>query len=236
MSDRQPTADSILHETQPSSAGEEAPRPQPAAKPPIERWLEVAEALVMGVVAVATAWGGYQAARWSGLQSMRYSEASAIRVDATRDATHAGQQTLYDVVLFNQWLNARLSGQTQLAGIYERRFRPEFRPAFQAWLATDPFRNSQAPAGPLFMPQYRVADADRASQLETEASKAFDEGKAANQQSDNYVLNAVFLASTLFFIAIGQRFDWIAVRAAVLVGAFGMLVYGLYHLMTYPVL
>jgi hypothetical protein len=35
----------------------------------IDRWLEVAMAIMLGIVAVATAWSGYQAARWDGEQS-----------------------------------------------------------------------------------------------------------------------------------------------------------------------
>jgi hypothetical protein len=190
----------------------------------------------MGVVAVATAWGGYQAARWSGLQSAKYVEASGLRVEATLAATRAGQLTLYDLDEFNQWLNAQTTGQTQLADVYQRRFRPEFQPVFQAWLATNPFHNPKAPPGPFWMSQYKLTETDRANQLEGQASQAFAAGKAANAQSESYVLNAVFLASTLFFIGIGQRFDWISVRIAIVVGALAMLVYGVYHLLTYPVI
>lgn len=235
MSGSQNREDDPVGEVHLPSDVTEAPSPQRVGKPLIKRWLEIAEAVVMGVVAVATAWGGYQAARWSGLQSAQYSEASEIRVEAARASTIAGQHRLYDVVVFNQWIDAQTSGDTELADMYRRRFRPEFEPAFQAWLATDPFRNAQAPPGPTFMPEYRVTEAEQASQLEAEAANAFKVGQAADQQSDAYVLNAVFLASTLFFVAIGQRFDWVPVRLAILAGAIVMLAYGLYHLMIYPV-
>jgi hypothetical protein len=195
----------------------------------------VLEALIMGLVAIATAWGSYQAARWAGVQSMAYSQASAIRVESTRAATRSGQLSLYDTAVFDQWLNARARGEAQLARTYERRFRPEFRPAFDAWLATDPFDNPSAPPGPLSMPQYRLAEQDRADQLEAQASRDFEAGKAANQQSDDYVRNTVILASALFFVAIGQRFDWLPLRFAVLCFALGMLLDGLVHLAMYQV-
>ena len=51
----------------------------------IERWFQVITAIMLGVVTVATAWSGYQAARWGGMQSTKYAEASALRVEATRD-------------------------------------------------------------------------------------------------------------------------------------------------------
>ena len=55
-----------------------------------ERAFEVAAAIALAVVAVATAWSGYQATRWTDAQSARYAQASARRVEATRDATLAG--------------------------------------------------------------------------------------------------------------------------------------------------
>jgi hypothetical protein len=56
-----------------------------------ERWFEVVTAIMLGVVAVATAWSGYQATRWAGEQSTLYAQASALRVESTRDSTLAGQ-------------------------------------------------------------------------------------------------------------------------------------------------
>jgi hypothetical protein len=44
--------------------------------------LEVLEAIVLALVAVATAWSGYQAALWDGQQYMLYGKASKLRIDA----------------------------------------------------------------------------------------------------------------------------------------------------------
>lgn len=202
----------------------------------IERWLEVITAIMLGVVAVATAWSGYQAARWAGVQSTRYAQASALRVHSTRDFTLAGQYRLYDATLFNDWLNAYTQGNTRLANTYEKRFRSEFRPAYEAWLALDPFNNPNAPPGPLLMPQYRLSLEDQANQLDAKAAKTFSEGQAANQQSDDYVLNTVFLATVLFLTAIAQRFKWNTLRAIILALALGMLLFGLFHLFTYSII
>jgi hypothetical protein len=200
-----------------------------------ERWFEVASGIVLAIVAVATAWSGYQSATWRGVQAARYTQASTKRVESTRESTLAGQHTLYDLNLFNQWLNAHASDATQLAQMYEGRFRPEFRPAFEAWLAMDPFNNPNAPPGPLYMPEYVVSEGEEANQLASETDRLFAEGEAANQVSNNYVLNGVFLATCLFFIAIGERFEWMPVRVAILVMAAGMLIYGLYHIAIYPI-
>ncbi len=201
------------------------------------RWFEVVTAIMLGVVAIATAWSGYQAARWSGQQAAHYARANALHVESIRNSTLASQYMLFDVQIFNQWLNAYYHGDTRLANLYQKRLRAEFQPAFEAWLATNPFDNPNAPAGPLLMPQYKVSLLEQANQLETEAAKTYDQGQAANQRSDDYVLiNTVFLAAVLFLIAISERFEWNRVRTIILVFALGMLVFGIYRLVIFPII
>jgi hypothetical protein len=84
------------------------------------------------------------------------------------------------------------------------------------------------------MPEYQLASAKQADQLEQEASDLFEEGKNAIEQSTNYVLNTVFLASVLFFVGIASRFKWPPLRLTILVSALAMLVYGLFNLGVYP--
>ena len=80
-----------------------------------------------------------------------------------------------------------------MANFYRERFRAEFAPAFEAWLALDPANNPDAPDTPFGMPEYELSRAEDADRLEREAEAAFAEGRAANQQSDDYILNAVIL-------------------------------------------
>jgi len=197
---------------------------------------EVASAIALAVVAVATAWSGYQATRWTDAQSARYAQASAQRVEATRDATLAGQLRIYDEVLVNNWLNAHASGNTALEDVFRRRFRPEFQPVFDAWLALDPFDNPDAPPGPLFMPEYPSSLPSAADQLEAQADREFGEGQTAAEQSAAYVLNTVFLAMVLFLTSMAERFEWHPLRAAILGLAIVMLLFAVYHLATYPII
>src|SRR6266568_1815847 len=116
--------DDLPQQSAPASNGQQK---QPlTSQQRIERWFEVVTAIMLGVVAVTTAWSGYQATRWAGEQSTLYAQASALRVESTRDSTLAGQLRIYDVILVNNWINAYTQGNTKLANIYERRFRPEF--------------------------------------------------------------------------------------------------------------
>jgi hypothetical protein len=115
-----------------------------------------------------------------------------------------------------------------------RRFRPEFRPAFDAWQAQDPLRNTAAIASPLLMPQYRLANAARADDLERLGDRRFEEGKAATDHNDAYVLTTVFFAAVLFFAGISTRFAWLRMRTAVLVFAAIGLGYAAFRIATLP--
>ena len=86
------------------------------------------------------------------------------------------------------------------------------------------------------MPQYKVSLDEKANQLDAQAAKTFDEGQAAKEQGDAYVLNTVFLATVLFLTAIAENFQWNTVRAVILSVALVMLLFGLYHLVTYPII
>jgi len=104
--------------------------------------------------------------------------------------------------------------------IAERRFRPEFKVAFDAWMATKPETNPHAAPGPTYMPQYRLADSDKAAALDAAADAHTSLGETAGSVGDNYVRITVVLAGVLFLIGIGSTFTLPGVRYALLtVGA-----------------
>src|SRR3954452_12484633 len=117
--------------------------------------LEMLEAVVLAIVAIATAWSGYQAALWTGRQAELYGQAGKLRIQAEGAARYANQERLYDASTVVEWLKARAQGDKKLTDLFERRFLPEFRPAFEAWKKTDPLNNPSAPAGPELMSEYR---------------------------------------------------------------------------------
>jgi hypothetical protein len=201
----------------------------------IERWTEILLAVMLGAVTLATAWSGYQSARWGGVQSIRFGQAGALRTESTRASTQGGQQTQIDVAIFSNWINAYADKNEALVTFYQERFRDEFKPAFEAWLATDPANDPNAPASPFAMPEYQLAKLQEAEQLELDAEENFEEGRQANQQSDDYILNAVILASVLFLSGIASRFDWLPVRIAIIVAALLLLAMGVYNIVVYPV-
>src|SRR4051812_17792306 len=66
--------------------------------------IELLEAAFLAIVAVSTAWSGYQAAKWEGHSAELYAEASTTRIQADQLLTLGGQQRLLDVTTFNTWI------------------------------------------------------------------------------------------------------------------------------------
>jgi hypothetical protein len=196
--------------------------------------IEIIEAVILALVAVATAWSGYQAARWAGIRAENYAEASRLRVTAEGLATLAGQERIYDSDTFNSWLAAKLDGKVQAAEFFERRFRNEYRPAFTAWLSTDPFNNPQAAPGPIFMPQYHNAKHEQFLGLDKQAAEVADQGTKSGETGDQYVRITVLLATVLLITAIGQRFHFKTVRVVFMILAFLLLCLPLWQLLTLP--
>ena len=196
--------------------------------------IEIIEAVILALVAVATAWSGYEAARWNGNRAEQYANASRLRVTAEGLATMAGQERIYDSDTFNSWLAARLDGKVQAAEFFERRFRDEYRPAFTAWLSTDPFNNAQAPPGPIFMPDYHNAKHEQFLGLTKQAAEIADQGTKSGETGDQYVRITVLLATVLLITAIGQRFRFKAVRVVFMILACLLLCLPLWQLLMLP--
>jgi hypothetical protein len=196
--------------------------------------LEIVEALVLAIVAIATAWSGYQAALWTGHQSELYGEASKLRVQAEGAASYANQERLYNASTVAEWLQAEAHNDKKLTGIFERRFLPEFRPAFEAWKKTDPLNNPDAPAGPQLMAEYRSSKGEMAARLSDEATEAFEQGTKDREYADQYVRATVTLATVLLLIAISQRFTIRRVRVGLLAIAAFLLLFPVYHVVTLP--
>lgn len=187
---------------------------------------ELFATLLLALAAVATAWSTYQGARWRGEQAVETSRATAARIESSEAATRAGQLTQVDIATFTQWVDADLTGDAELAGFYEQRFRDEFRPAFEAWMATEPLTSADAPLTPFDMPDYRLAESERSAQLNRLAGEHTDDAGTANQQADQYMLAVVLFASALFFAGISgkvrslwQRETLLALGAVLFLGA-----------------
>jgi hypothetical protein len=104
--------------------------------------------VLLALAAVATAWSSYQEARWNGERAKMSSAANKARIDAARASDLASAQQEVDVATFSQWIDAYARKEARLAAFYFKRFRVEFKPAVNAWLATKPLESDGAPLTP----------------------------------------------------------------------------------------
>jgi len=180
-------------------------------------WHEVVATVLLAVAAVATAWSSYQAARWNGEQAKTASRTNAVRVEAARAQGLAEAQTEIDVATFIQWVDASAHDDEVLTDFYEERFRDEFRPAFDAWLATDPLTTPGAPPTPVAMPEYELEAETQAKELDGQEAVLAAQVRRNIQRSTNYMLGVVLFAVALFFAGISTKVHGRGSRTALLV-------------------
>jgi hypothetical protein len=201
-----------------------------------DRWVEILAATVLALATVASAWSAYQATRWGGVQAEAYAEAGAARAESVRMSDLADAHLTIDVEYFAIWLDETAKGgDEQVVALIQRAFRPEFEPAFEAWLATDPLVNQDGPATPFEMDEYLRAASHQAEEFRTEAEAATEVAVDANQTGDNYVLATVLFASVLFFAGISTKFGERWVKITLVIVGFLAFLSGAVLLLTYPV-
>jgi hypothetical protein len=180
------------------------------------RRVEVLSTVLLAVAAVATAWCSYQASRWNGEQAKQSSTTNRIRIEAARAQGLAEAQTEVDVATFIAWIDAFKGDDKDLADFYFQRFRPEFKPAVNAWLATKPLANPDAPPSPFAMQEYRLAATAEAERLDVEAEASSALVHRDIQRSTDYVLGVVLFASSLFFAGISTKLHSLRQREVLL--------------------
>jgi hypothetical protein len=173
--------------------------------------LTVVEAVLLAVVAILAAWSGYASAKWGTESALSLAKASAARTEANREAFLSMETRNFDSSTFNTWVTAYLTGNKSAMAIAQRGFRDQFNVAFEAWMATDPFSNPNAPKGPTYMPQYSTPGQAESVALDAKADAEYAAGAKAAATSDAYVRTTVYLASVLFLVGISGHF---AVRRA----------------------
>lgn len=193
--------------------------------------LEVVAAVVLAAVTILTAWSAFQSTKWGGEMSIRFSEAAVARTTATQATQTLDVKQAIDAGLYVEYVSARTAGEDEVADELQSLFRDEFRPAFEAWVATDPGSNPDAPRTPFEMDQYRLPEQDVLEESSATAEERGAQARQARQVADKYVMLTVLSASVLFFAGVSTKFrservqrGLLAVAALLLVAAVGFLV------------
>jgi hypothetical protein len=185
--------------------------------------LELLATALLALATVATAWSGYQASRWNGEQAKAAARASALRIESAKSDALANAQQQVDVATFMSWIDAYARDETELADFYFDRFRVEFKPAVDAWVATRPRQNPDAPLTPFAMDEYQLAARAEAERQDAEAEIAAAQARTNVQRSTNYVLGVVLFAAALFFAGMSARLTTPRLRRVLLL--FGLVVF-----------
>jgi hypothetical protein len=210
--------------------GEHAKSSRADAEERRDRRISIVEAVLLSIVALLAGWSGYAAAKWSTESRVKLADASTLRSEANRANLQAMSVRNFDSSTFEAWFAAYTAQNKQAIAIAERRFRPQFRVAFDAWRATHPETNPDAPKGPTYMPQYQQPGLKRSAALDEQATEAFADGSEAGETSDDYVRVTVFLASVLFLTGISTQFKLRGIRFALLGVAAALLIFSVVQL------
>ena len=198
-------------------------------------WQEVIVTVLLVVAALGTSWSSYQATRWNGEQAAAAGRTNGVRIEAARAQGLAQNETQVDVATFIAWVDADRGGDEGLAAFYVDRFRDEFRPAFDAWMATEPFTNPTAPSTPFAMDEYQVEARTEAAKLDAAAEASAAEVRLDIQRASNYVLTVVLYAVVLFFAGMSTRLQSRRLRWVMTLAGCAVLLGALAWIATFPV-
>ena len=167
--------------------------------------LELFAVLLMALTAVMTAWSAFEASKWGGVMSIHFAEAGATRTESIRASDQANQQFTVDVSLFTEFADATANGKPELATFYRNRFPDRLAVATDAWLATKPFQNADAPSSPFVMDDYVSAAGEKADALQRQADAKSAAARDANQDGDNYTITSVLFATVILLAALSGK-------------------------------
>jgi hypothetical protein len=190
--------------------------------------------VILSIVAIVAAWSGFSAAKWSTESSLELAKAATTRAQANRAFQEALTLRVGDSTTFNAWFGAYVNGNRRAATVAERRFRPEYRVAFDAWMATHPFTNPHAPPGPAYMPQYKPTGEAEAAELDATADERYAAGQHAARTADDYIRATVILASVLFLVGISSHFPVRGVRIGLIGVGLVLLLFAAGEILTMP--
>jgi len=196
-------------------------------------WIELVAAFILAAATILAAWSAYQSTRWSGNQANSSAEAGALRAEANRSSSIFAAQVGIDVQLWTLWLEqASIDNQSGMDFVAER-FREEFKPAFETWLALVP-PGEPPPGTPFDLEEYVPEEEANAERLLEEADAASVSARESNQLGDNFVLMAVIMASVLFFAGVGTKFKGRGVRLMMITIALVLFTGGLIVILSLP--
>jgi hypothetical protein len=160
---------------------------------------------MLGVIMIALSYSYYEASLWNADQAFFLSNVSKYSIETSNEELKHGQQYVSDVLLFNRYADALIKNDQNLSNFYYHRFSPEMKVSVDAWIQTDPLKNSNAPASPFVMEDYNRTHILLAQQFEAKTFSELVKAQEANKNSSSYVFLSVIYSSALFLDGVISR-------------------------------
>lgn len=205
---------------------------KPKARHPV---FEAVALVLLSLATVATAWCSYQAAVWGGVSQRTMNMSAAASRQSVTAQLQAYQLATLDVMLFSEYVNARVASNAILANFYADRFRTDAKTAFDKWIALHPFTNPAAPPHPFVTNLYQPRLLVQARDAEDKSEQLWVQAGNAGRNSRSYVLLTVSLAAALFFSGTASKFQTGWIHQCVLVLGLLAFIFAAIRLLQLPV-
>jgi hypothetical protein len=183
--------------------------------------IEVIFVVLFLISSLSSAFCIYEASQWSGTQNQLYTESVQLTTKAASAHDDANRRILVDVSSFLAWVDAKSQNDTVRAGFIQSRFTPEFKPAFEAWIAQAQGKppGTIPPDTPFTLPEYRLSAQARSDQLEEQAKALFEQGDMANEMGSEYILITLLFTLVLVLCSVGEKWETPETKRLILVFA-----------------
>ncbi len=181
--------------------------------------LEVAQAILLGIAAVLTAFAAYQASLKDGDTIKTYNQGILSITESNAFYAQYGQQVDHHESLFLEWAKADQQGDTELRDfIRDQLMVPNLRRALREYN-----RPGNPDATPTETKVYDDSDIKEARRLERVTERRFRRAQRIDAVGDRYELAGVIGAVSLFFLGIGGVFRSPRLKVAATVMGAGIL-------------
>jgi hypothetical protein len=204
---------------------------EPAEK---KRWVEPVAALLMALATLSTAWCSFESAAWTRKSNRLMNEFNSLERRAGVLTIQGMQQATIHTGMFMQALAAHQAGNEQLLNFYVKRFPPELRKAYDAWMAQKPFENPNADPHPFVPNLYEMRGTREAAEATAKAARSQEEARKAGNISGQYLANTVLFATVLFFASASGKFEQRRVRVTAFAFAVAVFVFAVVRTLMLP--
>ena len=222
--------------TAPPTAPVEAPHDDDN-RDPVSFGLALAAAVVLGLAAILTAWGSFQAARAGGDVVQSYAEQQSSIASANDTYAQADQASQLEQQFFLTYAINAAEGNDGAVAYLEQTMSPELA-AVVSWWVDQPQETSPPTPFVENNPEYVNLPSqvllDEGNTVMASADVARAAAEVANKIGDRFGLANVFFAITLFLAGIATLLRQTRIQVGILVLGVAMLVVGSVIILTTP--